>query len=229
MRTLTYSSFYSSLRFICFIRNKSYVFNTFGSLLCSIIWKKNEPLPSNDREIHYNCPSTWASRWASLVRVVLLRLLVGCSRGQGCWSCVRVPWAWDSVPGLNGSCSGERFPYRRSLWTTLFNLLTVFTSPLHNSTLVTIHNRRPFIHSLTHSIVFLPFSIIFLTSSVVCPAPSEFSLYICSDDVTLPEPSVSRSVSHFPCCSQSRECSGSFFTWLVGWVTDTPRRLSQNC
>jgi hypothetical protein len=53
----------------------------------------------------YNCSST-AARWAS--------------RGQVCWSWVRVQWAWDSVPGLNGSCSGERFPYRRSLWTTHF-------------------------------------------------------------------------------------------------------------
>jgi hypothetical protein len=47
-----------------------------------------------------------------------------------------------------------------------------------------------------------------------------------SDDVMLPEPSVSRSFLYFPYCFKGRECSGSFFTWLVGWVTDTQRLLS---
>jgi hypothetical protein len=96
----------------------------------------------------------------------------------------------------------------------------IYFSPLHNSTLVTIHNRRPFTQ-----LSFFP-SRLFDNLPSNPSAPSEIGFYIRSDDVILPEPSVSRSFSHFPCCSQSRECSGSFFTWLVGWVTDTPRRLS---
>jgi hypothetical protein len=82
---------------------------------------------SHVQVLTYKISFTWASRWASLVRVVLLRLLVVVT-GTGMWFLGSSSRSWDSVPGLNGPCFGEGCSSWRSLWTTHFldNLLHLF-------------------------------------------------------------------------------------------------------
>jgi hypothetical protein len=112
--------------------------------------------------------------------------------------------------GLNGPCFLKKCLEHRVLkWLTWFMSRTTQGYSIQCS--------QCGAYTLSHSLV-----ILFL---LVAPAPSELGFYIRSDDVLLPEPSVSRSFSHFPRYFKGRECSGSFFTWLVGWGTDTLCRL----
>jgi hypothetical protein len=158
--------------------------------------------------------------------------LHGCSVYDCVWMGTRMIVLGSNMrvsSGPNGPCFGDRdvLPEEVSGPHTfeMINLIYFLHYTTVHYPVLTIRWLYTLSHSLTHSLIIF-FTCCFLTSPSIRSAPSELSFYIHSDDVMLPEPSVSRSFSHFPCCFKGRECSGSFFTWLVGWVTDTPRLLS---
>jgi hypothetical protein len=154
-----------------------------------------------------------------------------------CWSWVR---AWESLQGVHGPCSGEGCSsLRRSLWTTLsnvkLNLLThITTRYIHR---LQFTNRRPYsltCYLRTSVFVILPaacFLGCLLRWLIGCllalRPPSSAFIYVRMTQrfQNLPRLDLSRTFLVILRVENGRECSGSFFTWLVGWVTDTPRRL----
>jgi hypothetical protein len=138
---------------------------------------------------------------------------------------------WDSFHGLTGLASARGVLPEEVSGPHTFEMINLIYFSHYTTLLYPVFTIRwlySLTHSLTHYLLHLLFSCL-PSIPYILTAPSELSFYMRSDDVMLPEPSVSRSFLYFPHCSKSRECSGSFFTWLVGWVTDTPHRLSKDC
>jgi hypothetical protein len=119
------------------------------------------------------------------------------------------------------------FFLKKSLDHTLLKWFTWFISHTTQRYIIQCPQLSDCTLSLTHSLTYYLLHMLFscfpliphiLTSCLthLLTALSELSFYIRSDDVMLPEPSELRSFSHFPRCTQSRECSGSFFTWAGG-------------
>jgi hypothetical protein len=177
------------------------------------VWKESS-WPNRVQQFFLFSPVDDGSRWTSLITVLQFTYDL-CGWELGWWSWVRTLEHEILFSRLSQALLRREIFFEEVFGPHTFEIINLIYF-LHHYT--TIHWSQ-FTTRLT---------LIVMISLLISASPYAVraQLLHTSDGVMLPEPSVSRSFSHFPCCSKSRECSGSLFTWLVGWVTVTPRRLS---